>query len=221
MSNSFAFFLFIGEIILVYFLSHLVLQKAYDVLRRIGNKRLVVGILSILYEPGTIVHELSHYFVALLLNMHPQEVSIFPSIEGDKIRLGYVLYQKNKGDFIRPILVGIAPFFGAMIVLLLIVYSNQFPGTHLWQTLTFGYCILAITANMFSSKRDLIDVGYLIPLTFFIIFLFFIFPVHLPPQLINVLSTYLFYFIRIIQLPLLFSIVFHAILVILLSSLQS
>ncbi|MFH0773453.1 MAG: hypothetical protein V1922_04035 [bacterium] len=216
MNSPLNFFLFGGEIITIYFLSHLVLQKAYGVLARIGSKQMVVGVLSLLYEPGTILHELSHYFVALVLNMHPREINIFPLIEENKIRLGHVLYEKNKGDFIRPILVGIAPFFGAMIVLLLIVYSKLFPGNQLWQTVVFGYLILAITANMFSSPQDLVDVGYLIPLGLIIGILLYLFPITISPSYIKLISDSALFFIHTIQPPLLFSIVFHAILVVLL-----
>lgn len=220
MNSLFTFLLFIGEIISIYFLSRLVLQKAYGSLRRIGSKRMIVVIISILYEPGTIVHELSHYFVALLLNMHPQEVSIFPVIEENKIRLGHVLYQKNKGDFIRPILVGIAPIFGAMAVLMLIVYLKLFPGKELWETLLFGYLILTITANMFSSAQDLVDIIYLVPVGLIIGLLLYLFPIAIPPHYLKLVSDTILFFIHTIQPPLLFSIAFHAILVLLLSRLK-
>lgn len=219
MNSVFLLFLFLGEIIAVYFLSRMVIQKAYVSLIRIGSRQMIVGILSILYVPGTIVHELSHYFVALLLNMHPQEVSIFPVIDGHKVRLGHVLYHKNKGDFIRPILVGIAPIFGAMSILLLIVYTNQFPGTELWHTIIFGYFILTITASMFSSPQDLIDIGYLIPLGIIIGGLLYLFPLSISPQYIAIINNAVIFFIYALQPALLFSLGFHAILVLVLSRL--
>ena len=217
MSSLFTLFLFIGEILSIYFLSRIVLQKAYGVLMKIGNKRVIVGIISMVYVPGTIIHELSHYFVALLLNMHPQEVSIFPVIEENHIRLGSVLYLKNKGDFIRPILIGIAPIFGAMATLLLIVYTGLFPGKELWQTILFGYLILAITANMFSSPQDLVDIIYLVPIGLIIGVLLYLFPVTIPAHYLSSINNAITFFFQTIQPPLLFSLGFHAILVLVLS----
>lgn len=220
MNSWFTLFVFIGEIVVIYFLSRLVLQKTYGSFLRRGSKRMIVGIIAVLYEPGTIVHEVSHYFVALLLNMHPQEMSIFPVIEENKVRLGHVLYQKNKSDFIRPILVGIAPIFGAMTVLWLIVYTNQFPGKELWQTGVFGYLILAITANMFSSAQDLVDIIYLVPVGLIISLVLYLFPIAISPYYLALISNTVLFFVHTIQPLLLFSLVFHAILVLLLSRLK-
>lgn len=221
MNSSVAPFLFIGEVVLIYVLSRLALKNTYHSLHRMGwNNSSIIGIVSFLYAPGTIVHELSHYLVALLLNMHPREMSFFPVVEGNKIKLGHVLYEKNKGDFIRPLLVGIAPFFGAMGVLWVFIHSSLFPGNEWWQTALFGYLILAITANMFSSAQDLIDIGYLIPLALIIGLIFYLFPVSIPSHSLVVLGEQMYFFIMTIQPPLLFSVGFHAILVMLLSKLQ-
>jgi len=212
MSSLLSIVLFLSEIIGIYFLSRIVLQMAYRVLNRYGGRKTVIIILAILYEPGTIIHELSHYFVALLLNMHPQEVSIFPQILGNKIRLGHVIYSKDKSDFIRPILVGIAPLFGGLAVLLLIVYSKMFPGTQAWQTLLFGYLILTITANMFSSSQDLVDIIYILPVIIGIFLIIYLFHITLDPSVVQRIQGALQFFIQAIQPALLFSLAFHAIL---------
>ena len=217
--SSLYFILFIGEIISIYFLTRLVLQKSFSVLMRFGKKK-TIFLLSFLYEPGTIVHEMSHYFIALILNMHPFEVNIFPVIEKNKIKLGHVLYQKNKGEFIRPILVGIAPIFGALTLLILIIYFKLFPGTQLWQTVVFGYLILAITANMFSSSQDLVDIIYLIPVGIIIGILLYLFPIAIPLHYLSEIHRVMLFFIITIQPALLFSIAFHAILVLVLSRLK-
>jgi len=218
MSSSVAPFLFVSEIILIYALSRLTLKNTYRFLHRLKwHNSSIIGIVSFLYAPGTIVHELSHYLVALLLNMHPREVSFFPVVEGDRVKLGHVLYEKNKGDFIRPLLVGIAPFFGALGVLWLLIHGSFFPGKEWWQTALFGYLILAITANMFSSPQDLIDIGYVIPLFIMIGLIFYLFPFSLSGSYFTSLNERISFFIMTIQPPLLFSVGFHAILVVLLS----
>lgn len=210
--------IFIGEIVLLFFLSRLTLQKIYPVLKRtIKKDSYIIFLVSLFYMPGTIIHELSHYIVALLLSMNPREISFFPLIEGKKVRLGHVLYEKHSGDFIRPIIIGIAPFIGGLASLWILIQSKLFPGGQWWQTVIFGYLVIAITANMFSSKQDLIDVGYLIPITLFIIFLLYLFPVHIPASFMDQLFTHILYFVQTIQLPLLFSLGIHAILVVLLT----
>lgn len=217
MSITFLISLFIGEIIGIFFLSRLSLQKSYPVLKKIvKNDKLIFFFISLIYFPGTVIHELSHYIVALLLNLHPREIYLFPVIEGRTVRLGHVLYEKHPHDFIRSILVGIAPFLGGLISLWALIQTKLFPGNVWWQTLLFGYLILTISANMFSSKQDLVDVGYLIPFGLFIAFLLYLFPPYISPGFFNQLALPISYFIQTIQPLLLFSLAVHAILVLLL-----
>ena len=217
MSITLLISLFIGEIIGIFFLSRLALQKSYKVLKKIvRNDKSILFLVSLIYFPGTVIHELSHYIGALLLNLHPREIQLFPAIEGNKVKLGHVLYEKHPHDFIRSILVGIAPFLGGLISLWILIQTKLFPGNVWWQTLLFGYLILTISANMFSSKQDLVDVGYLIPFGLFIAFLFYLFPPSLSPSVLNQLALPISYFIQTIQPLLLFSLVVHAILIVIL-----
>ncbi len=209
--------IFIGEIIGIFLLSRLSLQKSYHVLKKIlKSDKSILFFVSFIYLPGTIIHELSHYVATLILNLHPREIQFFPVIEGRKVRLGHVLYEKHPDDFMRSILVGIAPFLGGLISLWILIQAKLFPGSAWWQTLLFGYLILAISANMFSSKQDLVDVGYLIPLGLLIAFLLYLFPLQISPVFLNQLSPHISYFIQTLQPPLLFSLGIHAILVLLL-----
>jgi len=217
MSITLLISLFIGEIIGIFFLSRLALQKSYKVLKKIvRNDKSILFLVSFIYFPGTIIHELSHYIVALILNLHPREIQLLPVIEGNKVRLGHVLYEKHPHDFIRSILVGIAPFLGGLISLWILIQTKLFPGSVWWQTLLFGYLILTISANMFSSKQDLVDVGYLLPFGLCIAFLLYLFPPSLSPSVLNQLTLPISYFIQTIQPLLLFSLVVHAILVVIL-----
>jgi hypothetical protein len=217
MSISLTLSFFIGEIICIFLLSRLALQKSYLVLKKIvKSDKVILFFVSLLYFPGTVIHELSHYIAALLLNLHPREMQLFPVITGRSVRLGHVLYEKHPDDFIRSILVGIAPFMGGLISLWIIIQTKLFPGSAWWQTLLFGYLILTITANMFSSKQDLVDVGYLIPFGFLLAFILYLFPLQIAPDLIIRFQPHVTYFIQTIQSPLLFSLGMHAILVILL-----
>ncbi len=218
MSISLLGAIFFIEIIAIYHLSRWALTKSYPLLKYIfKNNTAVIFFVALIYFPGTVIHEISHYLVALLLGMHPSEIRLFPHIEGKNIKLGHVLYEKGRNDYIRSVLVGIAPFFGGLFSLWLIVQTHLFPSTLLWQTILFGYMILTISANMFSSKQDLIDVGYLIPLSLFIGLLWYLFPIQIAPSLISQLIPPITYFFQTLQGPFLFSIGIHLFLVILLS----
>jgi len=214
-------FFFAVEIVSIFLLSRFSLQKSYSLLRRIlKNDKSIIYFISLLYLPGTILHEMSHYIAALLLNMHPREIQFFPVIEGKKVKLGHVLYEKHPHDFLRSVLVGVAPFLGGLISLWIIIQTKLFPGNVWWYTVVFGYLILTITANMFSSRQDLVDVGYLIPLGLLVMFLLFLFPIRLAPSLISQATPHISYFLQTIQLPLLFSLGIHAILVLVLLKLK-
>jgi hypothetical protein len=215
MNSLTIFLLFIGELILIYFLAHSVLNYSFSLFRKFSfSDSVIIWLISFLYLPGTILHEISHYFFALILAMHPEEVSILPHIEKNHIRLGHVLYRKHSMDFIRPTIVGIAPFFGAIGLLWVIQSFHLFPGNIWWQTVVFGYLILAITANMFSSKQDLVDLIYIFPPFILIGILIYIFGIHIDTQiLVNIIGS-LDTFLKTLQLPLLFSIVVNGILII-------
>ncbi len=177
--------------------------------------------MAFLYLPGTILHEISHYFFALLLAMNPEEVSILPHIEKNHIQLGHVTYRKHAGDFIRPIIVGVAPFFGAIGALWASQAFHLFPGGVWWQTVLFGYLILAITANMFSSKQDLVDLVYVIPLFLIIGAIMYVFSIQVNTQtFILIISTYKSFF-QALQVPLLFSVAAHAILMVIIKIILS
>ena len=209
--NSFSFILlFIGELCVLYFLKRAALKKSYPLLKRIFKyDSICVGIVALLYLPGTLVHEVSHYLVALVLNMHPSDLRLIPLVENGGIKLGHVLIEKKPHDSIRSTLVGVAPVFGGLATLWLLVQARLFPGSDIGSTLLFGYIILSVSANMFSSQQDLRDLIHLVPLALLIGIVWYLIPVKIPPPFI--------YFVTTIQYPLLFSIGFHALLIGLLS----
>ena len=207
--------LFIGEIIAIYFLAHSLLDISFHLFRKIfRSDSPIIWLTALLYLPGTILHEISHYFFALLLAMNPEEVVIFPHIEKDHIQLGHVLYHKHPSDVIRPIIVGIAPFFGAIGTLWVIELFHLFPGGVWWQTALFGYLIFAITVNMFSSKQDLVDLIYIIPLFLAIGTIIYILGIQINTQVFIHVMNSLESFFKILQIPLLFSIIVHSILIV-------
>ncbi len=81
-----------------------------------------VVLFSLLFLPGILVHEASHYLMARLLGVRTGRFSIIPRrMEGGQIRLGYV--ETSATDFVRDALIGLAPLIsGGILVALLGVY---------------------------------------------------------------------------------------------------
>lgn len=151
------------ELVLLYLLSRVLINEWYLFLRLgIKSNKVIFGLIALFFLPGTIVHELSHYFAATILFLKVHEVVIIPTFEGNRLKMGHVTYEKT--DLIRSVLVGIAPFFGAMGVFIMIDKFNLFPGSNIYMTIIFGYLIFTIAIQMFSSHEDLVDLVYLIPL---------------------------------------------------------
>ncbi|MCZ7402828.1 MAG: M50 family metallopeptidase [Candidatus Methanoperedens sp.] len=142
-----------------------------------GSKTLYV----ILMLPGTIAHELSHAFVALLMGARITKFSVIPS--GDT--LGHVEYTAPKIPLIGNTAISIAPLIGCPAILLII--SGYF-GAHFdlppgsidilaelrfiidgafsfitgldylnWKTYVFIYLALTLGAGAAPSKTDIIS----------------------------------------------------------------
>lgn len=127
------------------------------------NKRVVYSLIALLFMPGTIIHELSHFFVAIVLFLRVREISIFPDWQGNQIKLGSVLYEKK--DPLRGILVGIAPLFiGLFCLYWLSFFLVQQNEVTFGVRLLFLYLIFVISTTMFSSKQDLVDGVYVLPI---------------------------------------------------------
>lgn len=128
----------------------------------IHRKDIIFSTIVVLFLPGTIVHELSHYLCATILRLQVEEVHIMPTWKENHLQLGRVTYRK--ADVVRSILVGVAPFFGALFFFWFVGAFHLFPGSNVFFTIVMGYLLFSVSANMFSSKQDLIDLIYMIPI---------------------------------------------------------
>lgn len=171
-------FLFFFQTLLLFFISRATLNQLFYFLRIfINEEKLIFTIVSLIFLPGTIVHELSHFFAAIVLFLRVRHVEIFPSFEGNEIKLGHVLYEKK--DFLRSILVGVAPIVAGLFFFFLLSFFQLFPHQNFWLNLFFAYLIFAVSSTMFSSKKDLVDIAYLIPLIFIVGGMVYIFDIKL------------------------------------------
>jgi hypothetical protein len=94
------------------------------------------ALFSLLFLPGVLLHEISHFLMAHLLGVRTGRFSILPKkLEGGRLRLGYV--ETASSDFFRDALIGVAPLvMGAIFVAL--VGVNRLGMNTVWGSLTQG-----------------------------------------------------------------------------------
>ena len=135
---------------------------------------IALGLFSLLFFPGVLLHELSHYLVARLLGVRTGRFSLLPSLMADgKLRLGYV--ETAGSDVVRDALIGTAPLLsgGAAVAFLGINRLGLVPlaalaGQGDWQGLLQGlsalpaqqdfwlwfYLAFTISSTMLPSASD-------------------------------------------------------------------
>ena len=147
------------EIVILFLLSTLIptfLTQIFHFFVR--SRKLAIYLLSIMFLPGTLVHELAHLLVAGVLLVPVGDISLMPEIKEEGVKLGHVEIQKT--DFFRRALIGFAPVFIGLAVLVGGVYflNQQFfqKGDYpIWLTITMFYLVVVIGNTMFSSRKDL------------------------------------------------------------------
>lgn len=150
------FVLFILEIIIIFFLSRSVQRSLSYILHDIfKNKQASVIILSILFLPGTFVHEIAHFLFALFLLVPVGEMHLIPVIEEDSIRLGSVAIART--DPIRRFFIGAAPLILGILILTVSFYFLSFKDLfENWAlSLVVLYLTFTVSNSMFSSKKDM------------------------------------------------------------------
>lgn len=151
------FVLFVFELLIIFFISKkLINSLSHLFLKLTRSHRVTVHILSILFLPGTILHELSHLLVAGILMVPVGEIDLLPEVEGEQVKLGSV--QIGHTDPFRRILIGVAPLVLGLSAIIGLIYFNKDSLLHfspVWLSVLVIYLIFQITNTMFSSKKDL------------------------------------------------------------------
>ncbi len=155
--------LFFIQLFILYFISRITITRLFQVLRHIfRHDKIVYSLIAFIFFPGTVIHELSHFVMAIILFLKVRDIHVFPEWDGNYLKLGRVYYEKK--DVLRSILVGIAPVIIG-VGLLWWLYSLQiFQSENVILKIAVVYLLFIVTTTMFSSKQDLIDVVYLIPI---------------------------------------------------------
>ena len=146
-------------IILSLMRSRLVYELAGTSLLMFGATRPGIIFYSIIFLPGTIIHELSHWIVAEVLQVRTGTISIFPDLEsegeGVSQRLGSVATERT--DPFRGFLIGLAPFISGLAILAVLGRLLQigWGGEYLWWQLGLIIYGIMVTGNtMMISDSD-------------------------------------------------------------------
>jgi hypothetical protein len=126
-----------------------------------GGQHASIIVWSIIFLPGTITHEISHFLVAALTGARTGKIEIFPEYleESDEksihVALGSVRTQKLNP--IQGFLVGIAPFISGMALLICLASSLQtsFVDRNIWLVILEGYFFFTIANSFFPSWPDI------------------------------------------------------------------
>lgn len=111
-----------------------------------------IHLLSFLFLPGVILHELSHLIIANVLFVPTGEVEFFPEIHGSEVKMGSVAIAKT--DPFRRFLIGVAPVIGGLGILLL-AFTYLHAQIFSWQSAVLLYATFQVGNTMFSSNKDM------------------------------------------------------------------
>lgn len=139
--------------------SRLVFELSGMSLLVFGYTRPGIIFYSIFFMPGTIIHELSHWIVAEILQVRTGAITIFPDLEEDNVdnsqRLGSVATARS--DPFRGFLIGLAPFISGLGILIVLGallsrgWDASFPW---WQLALIIYGIMVVGNSMMISESD-------------------------------------------------------------------
>lgn len=115
-------------------LLHREIQAVILILSR--SPEFTITLFSLIFLPGVLLHELSHYLMALILGVRAVRFSLIPHmLPGGRLQLGYI--ETARADVVRDSLIGAAPLFagGAVVAYIAISRLGLLP---LWDVLRHG-----------------------------------------------------------------------------------
>jgi hypothetical protein len=182
------FVLLIAEIAVLFLLSKSMSKNL--------SKFLSINLMSVIFLPGVIVHELSHLLIATILFVPVGNMEFMLKKEGDRLKLGSVEIAKT--DPVRRCLIGFAPVLIGLVSIVGAVYlfsSNislfQHNNIYIFITviLVLIYLLFAISNTMFASSRDMEGTAELLITLLIIIILAHILGFRIPPVSLGKIFT--------------------------------
>jgi len=132
-------------------LLHREIQAVFLVLSR--SPEFTIALFSIIFLPGVLLHEFSHYLMAVILGVQTAKFSLVPEMLPDgRLQLGYV--ETSKTDIVRDSFIGAAPLIvGSLFVAYLAVARLHL--LPLWDVLRNGqYNLFWLGVTLLPQIRD-------------------------------------------------------------------
>lgn len=146
------------EVVVLWRLAVKVRRVLYGIGGRYGWVRVTVGLW-----PGTLVHEVAHLLVAVVLGVKVGKVSLFPRVDGNHVKFGFV--QVAKVDPIRNFMVSFAPvvlgliinsMLGYVLVYRFILNDIKVNGWLWWVLVVLiVYVMFVVNVQMWPSHSDI------------------------------------------------------------------
>lgn len=149
------YILFVVQLLFLLFISRFITRNLFSSFyHNTRNIKTSTFAIAVIYFPGVVVHELSHVVSAVILGVRVGGIEFWPSFTEGNLKLGSV--QIAKTDPIRRTIIGIAPVFGGIMVILASLWAlgSILPKTIIWY-LIVGIFVYQVASTMFSSKKDL------------------------------------------------------------------
>jgi hypothetical protein len=168
--------------LLVLYLSHwkMTVELSRLIHRLGGNQNLLIWVWSVIFLPGTIIHEISHFLAAAATGTRTGNIEIFPEFieeildeEEDKkgVTLGYV--QVARMNPVQGFFVGMAPFISGMALMIWLaslIYANYLT-QNIWPLILQVYLFFVIGNSFFPSWSDIKQTIPLIIISLIFVFL--------------------------------------------------
>lgn len=152
-------------LILLFVTQRSVIQNLTYLIQRLGGgRKVIVWSWSILFLPGTILHELSHLIVATFVGLRTGKIQVFPEFldhlgppHASSLNVALGSVQVQKPNPIQGFLVGVAPFFTgtASLIWLVSLMSTSLNSGNLYLLALQAYLFFAIGNSFFPSLPDL------------------------------------------------------------------
>ncbi len=128
-----------------------------------GSRKFLIIFWSLIFLPGTVIHELSHFFLAILVGARTGKIEIFPQfLEEDNNSGGVALgsVQTQRLNIFQGVLVGLAPFYVGLglLVWLASSISNSYFAESYYLLFAQAYLFFTISNSFFPSRSDLAHV---------------------------------------------------------------
>lgn len=111
-----------------------------------------IYLAALINMPGTILHEMSHFIVGLLLGAQPTRFNLFPKKNGDAYVMGSVSFRNIR--FYNAFPAAMAPLLLLALAYAVNLYFMHLPSVNLWQYLLFILLETIIIENSVPSPTD-------------------------------------------------------------------